>query len=58
MKSRYGTTAILTALSYAVQIGADLWVVHAFQKKSKKGISTPKRDIDVIKRQDKRAEGE
>src|SRR5882672_2744189 len=26
---------------YAVQIGADLWVVHAFQKKSKQGIKTP-----------------
>lgn len=34
---------------YAVQIGADLWVIHAFQKKSRKGISTPKQDIDVIK---------
>ena len=34
---------------YAVQIGADLWVVHTFQKKSKKGISTPKQDVDVIK---------
>ena len=34
---------------YAVQIGADLWVVHTFQKKSKKGVSTPKQDIDVIK---------
>ena len=34
---------------YAVQIGADLWVVHTFQKKSKKGISTPKQDIDVIR---------
>ena len=43
---------------YAVQIGADLWVVHTFQKKSKKGISTPKQDIDVTKRQDKMAEGE
>lgn len=34
---------------YAVQIGTDLWVVHAFQKKSRKGISTPKQDVDVIK---------
>jgi phage-related protein len=24
-------------------------VLHAFQKKSKKGISTPKEDIDLIK---------
>lgn len=34
---------------YAVQIGTDLWVVHTFQKKSKKGVSTPTQDIDVIK---------
>ena len=38
---------------YAVQIGADLWVIHAFQKKSKKGISTPKQDIDVIRERTK-----
>ena len=34
---------------YAVQLGDDLWVVHAFQKKSKQGIKTPKHDIDLIK---------
>ena len=27
---------------YAVQIGEDLWVIHAFQKKSKTGIKTAK----------------
>lgn len=34
---------------YAVQIGEDLWVVDAFQKKSKSGIKTPKMDVDRIK---------
>jgi len=34
---------------YAVQIGADLWVIHAFQKKSKTGIKTPKAEIDLIR---------
>jgi phage-related protein len=34
---------------YVVQIGDDIWVVHAFQKKSTKGIKTPKREIDLIK---------
>jgi phage-related protein len=34
---------------YAVQLGEDIWVVHAFQKKSKKGIKTPKLEIDLIK---------
>ena len=36
-------------LVYAVQLGDDIWVVHAFQKKSTQGIKTPKRDIDLIK---------
>jgi phage-related protein len=34
---------------YAVQLGEDLWVVHAFHKKSTQGIRTPQREIDVIK---------
>jgi phage-related protein len=33
---------------YAVQIDDALWVVHAFQKKSTKGIKTPKHEIDLI----------
>ena len=33
---------------YAVQLGDDVWVVHAFQKKSKTGIKTPKAEIDLI----------
>ena len=34
---------------YAVQLGDDIWVVHAFQKKSTQGIKTPKREIDLVK---------
>lgn len=34
---------------YAVRLGDDLWVVHAFQKKSTQGIKTPQREIDVIR---------
>jgi phage-related protein len=34
---------------YALQIGADIWVVHAFQKKSKSGIATPKQEIDLVR---------
>jgi len=34
---------------YAVQLAEDIWVVHAFQKKSTKGIKTPRREIEVIK---------
>lgn len=34
---------------YAVQIADDIWVVHAFQKKSTRGIKAPKREGDLIK---------
>src|SRR4051812_21864187 len=33
---------------YAVQIDDDIWILHAFQKKSKSGIKTPKAEIDLI----------
>lgn len=39
---------------YAVQIGSDLWVVHAFQKKSTSGIKTPQHEIDVVRERLKR----
>ena len=35
---------------YTVKIGRSLYVLHAFQKKSKRGIATPKKEIDQIKR--------
>ncbi len=34
---------------YAVQIGEELWVIHAFQKKSTRGIKTPKHEIELVK---------
>jgi len=39
---------------YALQIGAEIWVIHAFQKKSKSGIATPKAEIDLIRERLKR----
>jgi phage-related protein len=33
---------------YTVRFEDSLYVLHAFQKKSKRGIATPKRDFDVI----------
>ncbi len=39
---------------YAVQLGDDLWVIHAFQKKSTHGIKTPRHEIDLIKERLKR----
>lgn len=39
---------------YAVKIGKKIYVLHAFQKKSKKGIKTPQTD-DLIKQRYKDA---
>lgn len=40
---------------YTVKFEGIVYVLHAFQKKSKHGISTPKQDIDLIERRLKRA---
>lgn len=34
---------------YAVQLADEIWVVHAFQKKSTQGIKTPKHEIDLVR---------
>jgi phage-related protein len=39
---------------YAVKIGVDIWVIHAFQKKSKSGIKTPQMEVDIIRERLKR----
>jgi len=41
---------------YAVQIGEKIYVLHAFQKKSKTGIKTPKSDVDLVKQRYKQAQ--
>ncbi len=35
---------------YSVKFSELVYVLHAFQKKSKKGIATPKPDLDLIKK--------
>ena len=35
---------------YVVNLGDRVYVLHAFQKKSKKGIKTPQNEIDMIER--------
>jgi phage-related protein len=45
---RYSSDAYRVVV--ALQIGSRIYVLHAFQKKSKKGIATPKRDVELIKR--------
>ena len=39
---------------YALQIHEAIWVVYAFQKKSRQGIKTPRQDIDLIRERLKR----
>jgi phage-related protein len=44
---RYAGDAWRTVV--AVQLGERIYVLHAFQKKSKKGRATPKQDVELIK---------
>lgn len=44
---KYDADAYRTVL--AVQLGKKIYILHAFQKKSKSGIKTPQQDIDLIK---------
>jgi phage-related protein len=39
---------------YAAQLAHDIWVVHAFQKKSTIGTKTPRHEIEVIRTRLKR----
>ena len=34
---------------YVTQIAGTVWVIHAFQKKSKTGINTPKAEVDLVR---------
>ena len=43
---------------YTVRVKNKIYVLHAFQKKSKKGIKTPQKEMDIIKARLKRAESE
>ena len=41
---------------YTVRFREAIYVLHVFQKKSKRGIATPERDIEVIRERLKRAQ--
>ena len=41
---------------YTVKFAMVIYVLHAFQKKSTRGIATPQRDVDLIKERLNRAE--
>jgi phage-related protein len=56
--ARHGSGAFEIALAfkrdafrviYTVQLADEIWVVHAFQKKSTQGIKMPRHEIDLIK---------
>ena len=49
MKLRLLIGQMPTGRFMPVKLGEDIWVVHAFQKKSTKGIKTPKREVDLIR---------
>ena len=41
---------------YTVRFAGAVYVLHAFQKKSKRGIATPKHEIELVRTRLKRAE--
>jgi len=43
-------------LVYVVNLPDAIYVLHAFKKKSKKGIATPKKDMDLIRARLRRAQ--
>jgi phage-related protein len=45
---RYATEAYRVVL--VVKLGDKIYVLHAFHKKSKKGIATPQSDVELIKK--------
>lgn len=44
---RYRTDA--WRVVYVTEVASQLWVIHAFRKKSKTGIKTPKAEIDLVR---------
>ena len=54
LKSPLHGVAMLTELSMPCSLDRTSGVVHAFQKKSKTGIKTPKQEIDLINERLKR----
>ena len=45
---RYNTNTYRAV--YTVQFASVIYVLHAFQKKSRKGLATPKPDVELIRR--------
>ena len=47
ISARYDTNTYRAV--YTVKVGENIYVLHVFQKKSTRGIRTPKKEIDLIK---------
>ena len=43
---------------YALRLGEDIWVLHAFQQKAKQGIKTPRKHVELIRRRISRLQEE
>ena len=54
IRSNYRTNTYRAV--YTTKIGDAIYVLHAFEKKAKRGIQTPKKEIDLIKRRLKQAQ--
>jgi phage-related protein len=52
--SDYQTDTYRTA--YAIKLSNAIFILHAFQKKSKSGIKTPKQNVNLIKERLKKAQ--
>jgi phage-related protein len=53
----YDATGTYRAV-YTVSIGESIYVIHAFQKKSKAGIATPKSEMQLIRQRLKQLKSE
>lgn len=47
ISARYDTNTYRAV--YTIKLGENIYVLHVFQKKSTRGIRTPRREIDLIK---------
>jgi len=43
-----GSSELQLRVVYVTEAAGRLWVIHAFRKKSKSGIRTPKAEIDLV----------
>lgn len=45
----HSRTGAMRFASFMLQLADEIWVIHAFHKKSKHGFKTPKHEIDLVK---------